>query len=267
MLFAVNVGNTNIRLGLYKEKKLIAHWKLATNREWTSDEFGMFFMSFFSNEKLDVSEVEAVVIASVVPPIMYSFEHAIKKYIKKEPIIIGPGIKTGINIKYENPRELGADRIASAVAAYELYGGPVIIVDFGTATTFNAVSSKGEFLGGAICPGIKISAEALYQRTAKLPRIDLTKHDVVIGRNTSVSMQSGIFHGYVGQVNYLVNRIKQEMKEDNIKVIATGGLAKFIASEAETIDEVNGCLTLEGLRIIYEKNKNNVGSDDPVRQF
>ncbi|MEN6316975.1 MAG: type III pantothenate kinase [Clostridiaceae bacterium] len=258
MLLAVNVGNTNIRLGVYEDKKMLAHWKLGTNREWTSDEFGMFIMSFFNNEKLDVAQVEAVIVASVVPPIMYSIEHAISKYIKKEPIIIGPGIKTGINIKYENPRELGADRIASAVAAYEIYGGPVIVVDFGTATTFNAISSKGEFLGGAICPGIKISAEALYQRTAKLPRIDLTKHEAVIGRNTSVGMQSGVFHGYVGQVNYLINRIKQEMKEDNIKVIATGGLAKFIASDAETINEVNGRLTLEGLRIIYEKNKNDV---------
>jgi len=150
---------------------------------------------------------------------------------------------------------LGADRIVSAVAAYEIYGGPVIVVDFGTATTFNAISSKGEFLGGVICPGIKISAEALYQRTAKLPKIDLTKHETVIARNTSASIQSGVFHGYVGQVNHLVNKIKKEMKEEGIKVIATGGLAKFIASEADAIDEVNGQLALEGLRIIYEKNR------------
>ncbi len=255
MLLAINVGNTNIRFGVYREKKLIAHWKLATNRGWTADEFGMYFVNFFNYEKLDISDIEAVIISSVVPPIMFSFEHAIERYIKKDPILIGPGIKTGINIKYENPRELGADRIVNAVAAYELYGGPVIVVDFGTATTFNAISSKGEFLGGAICPGILISAEALYQRTAKLPRIDLAKHDAVIGRNTSVSMQSGVFHGYVGQINHLVSKIKQEMKEDNIKVIATGGLAKFIAPETESIDEVNGRLVLEGLRIIYEKNK------------
>ena len=255
MLLAINVGNTNIRFGVYREKKLIAHWKLATNRGWTADEFGMYFVNFFNYEKLDISDIEAVIISSVVPPIMFSFEHAIERYIKKDPILIGPGIKTGINIKYENPRELGADRIVNAVAAYELYGGPVIVVDFGTATTFNAISSKGEFLGGAICPGILISAEALYQRTAKLPRIDLAKHDAVIGRNTSVSMQSGVFHGYVGQINHLVSKIKQEMKEDNIKVIATGGLAKFITPETESIDEVNGRLILEGLRIIYEKNK------------
>ncbi len=235
---------------------MVAHWKLATNRGWTADEFGMYFVNFFNYERLNIDDVEAVIISSVVPPIMFSFEHAIQRYIKKDPIVIGPGIKTGINIKYENPRELGADRIVNAVAAYEIYGGPAIVVDFGTATTFNAVSSKGEFLGGAICPGILISAEALYQRTAKLPRIDLAKHEAVIGRNTAVSMQSGIFHGYVGQVNHLVRKIKQEMKEENIKVIATGGLAKFIAPETDSIDEVNGRLVLEGLRIIYEKNRN-----------
>lgn len=258
MLLAINVGNTNIRFGVYEGKKLIAHWKLATNRGWTSDEFGMYFVNFFNYEKLNISDVEAVIISSVVPPIMFSFEHAIQRYIKRDPIIIGPGIRTGINIKYENPRELGADRIVNAVAAYEIYGGPAIVVDFGTATTFNAISSKGEFLGGAICPGILISAEALYQRTAKLPRIDLAKHEAVIGRNTAVSMQSGIFHGYVGQVNHLVYKIKQEMHEENIKVIATGGLAKFIAPETKSIDEVNGRLVLEGLRIIYEKNRNEL---------
>lgn len=254
MLLAINVGNTNTLLGVYEGKKLIAHWRLGTDKERTSDEFGMFFMGFFNNEKLDVASVEAVIIASVVPPVMYSLEHSIRKYFKKEPITIGPGIKTGINIKYENPRELGADRIVNAVAAYEIYGGPVIVVDFGTATTFNAISSKGEFLGGTICPGIKISAEALYQRTAKLPRIELSKPESVIGKNTALGMQAGIFYGYVGQVNNIVNKMKREMKEDNIRVIATGGLARLIASEAETIHEINGLLTLDGLRLIYEKN-------------
>jgi len=255
VLLVINVGNTNILLGVYDNTRLIANWRLGTDKERTSDEFGSYFMSFFSTEKLDINDIEAVIIASVVPPIMYSLEHAIRKYIKKEPISVGPGIKTGINIKYENPRELGADRIVSAVAAYEIYGGPLIVVDFGTATTFNAISSKGEFLGGVICPGIKISAEALFQRTAKLPRIELSKPETIIGRNTAVSMQAGIFHGYVGKVNHIVNKIKKEMKEDNIKVIATGGLSGFIASEAESIDEINRHLTLEGLRIIFEKNK------------
>jgi type III pantothenate kinase len=255
VLLVINVGNTNILLGVYEDKKLLVHWRLGTDKERTADEFGMFFMGFFDSEKLDIDKVEAVIIASVVPPIMYSLEHAIRKYFKREPILIGPGIKTGINIKYENPKELGADRIVNAVAAYEMYGGPLIVVDFGTATTFNAVSSKGEFLGGVICPGIKISAEALFQKTAKLPRIELSKPEGIIGRNTAVSMQAGIFYGYVGQVNFIVSRIKKEMKEDNIRVIATGGLARLIASEAESIDEINGLLTIEGLRIIYDKNK------------
>lgn len=258
MLLAINIGNTNIRLGVFDGKEPMAHWKLATNREWTADEFGIFFVSFFNYAKIDINDVEAVIIASVVPPIMFSFEHAIEKYIHKKPIIVGPGIKTGINIKYEHPKELGADRIVNAVAAYEKYGGPVIVVDFGTATTFNAISSRGEFLGGAICPGIKISAEALYQRTAKLPKIDLAKHSEVIGRNTATGMQSGIYYGYVGQVNHLVSLIKEEMGEDNIKVIATGGLSKFIAREIEVIDEVDGGLIMEGLRRLYDKNKNDL---------
>mgnify|MGYP000126448784 FL=1 len=255
MIFAVDVGNTNIELGVYEGKNLLARWRMGTDKEKTSDEFGMFFAGLFRNENLDIQKTEAVIISSVVPPIMYSLEHAIRKYFKVEPMIVGPGIKTGINIKYENPREVGADRIVNAVAAYEIYGGPVIIIDFGTATTFCAVSSKGEYLGGVICPGIKISAEALFQRTAKLPRIELVKPEHVIGRNTVASMQSGIVYGYVGQVDYIVRRIKKEMKEEGIKVIATGGLARLVAAESETIDEVNGLLTLEGLRIIYEKNK------------
>jgi type III pantothenate kinase len=255
MILVMDVGNSNIVLGVYEGKKLLYHWRMGTDREKTSDEFGMFIVSLFNNEKIDIRSVEAVIIASVVPPIMYSLEHAIKKYFKLEPMIIGPGLKTGINIKYENPREVGADRIVNAVSAFETYGGPLIIVDFGTATTFCAITSKGEYLGGVICPGVKISAEALFQKAAKLPRIELAKPESVIGRNTVVSMQSGIVYGYVGQVDYIVNRMKKEMKEDNIKVIATGGLARLISTESTSINEINGFLTLEGLRIIYEKNK------------
>jgi len=255
MILVMDVGNTNIVLGVYEDKKLLINWRMGSDKEKTSDEFGMFILSLFNNEKLDIGKVEAVVIASVVPPIMYSLEHAVRKYFKLEPLIIGPGVKTGINIKIENPREVGADRIVNAVAAYDIYGGPLIIVDFGTATTFCAISSKSEYLGGVICPGIKISAEALFQKAAKLPRIELNKPESVIGRNTVLSMQSGIFYGYVGQVDYVVRRMKREMNEENIKVIATGGLARLIASESETINEINGLLTLEGLRIIYEKNK------------
>lgn len=255
MILVMDVGNTNIVLGAYDGKKLLNHWRMGTNREKTADEYGMFMMSLFSNDKIDTSNIEAVIIASVVPPIMYTLEHAIRKYLKKDPILVGPGIKTGINIKYENPREVGADRIVNAVAAIETYGGPVIVVDFGTATTFCAINSKSDYLGGVICPGIKVSLEALFQKAAKLPRIDLVKPESVIGRTTIGNMQSGIIYGYIGQVDYIVKRMKKEMKEDNIKVIATGGLARLIASESETIDEINGHLTLEGLRIIYEKNK------------
>lgn len=255
MILVMDVGNSNIVLGVYENKELLVHWRMGTDKEKTSDEYGMFIVSLFKHENLDINSVEAVVIASVVPPIMYSLEHAVRKYFRVEPIIVGPGIKTGINIKIENPREVGADRIVNATAAYEMYGGPLIIVDFGTATTFCAITSKGEYIGGAICPGIKISAEALFHKAAKLPRIELAKPETVIGRNTVVGMQSGIVYGYVGKVDYLVKRMKKEMKEEGIKVIATGGLARLIATESETIDEINGLLTLEGLRIIYERNK------------
>jgi type III pantothenate kinase len=255
MILVMDVGNTNIVLGVYEGKKLLISWRMATDKERTSDEFGMFIVSLFNNEKLDILDVEATIIASVVPQIMYSLEHAIRKYFKKEPIVVGPGIKTGINIKYENPREVGADRIVNAVAGFELYGGPLIVVDFGTATKFEAISSKGEYLGGAICPGVRISADALFQRASKLPRIELSKPENVIGRNTVSNLQSGIVYGHIGQVEYIVNRMKKEMNEEKVKVIATGGMARLIAGGAEAIDEINSQLTLDGLRIIYERNK------------
>jgi len=255
VLLVINVGNTNIFLGAYEGKRLLNSWRITTIKDKTADEFGVFFYTIFGNET-NFEKVEAVIISSVVPTVMYSLEHSIRKYFNKTPIIVGPGIKTGINIKYENPRELGADRIVSAVAAYEIYGGPVIVVDFGTATTFNAISSKGEFLGGVICPGIKIAAEALFQRTAKLPRVELAKPDTVIGRNTATSMQSGLINGYIGLVNHIINKMKIEMKEPNIRVVATGGFSRAIASETDVIDDININLPLEGLRILYEKNKN-----------
>lgn len=255
MILVIDVGNTNIVLGVYDNKKLLVNWRLATDRERTSDEFGMYITGLFNYEKIDSAKIDAVIIASVVPPIMYSLEHAIRKYFKLEPIVVGPGIKTGINIRIDNPKEVGSDRIVNAVAALELYGGPCIIVDFGTATTYCAISSKGEYLGVAISPGIKISIEALYQKASKLPRIDLSKPDQIIGKNTVMSMQSGIIYGFVGQVEYIVKRMKKEMGETNIKVIATGGLSRLITPETQVIDEVNGFLTLEGLRIIYEKNR------------
>ncbi len=256
MILVVDVGNTDIVLGVFEGKELLANWRLSTIGQKTADELGMLLLNLFQHEGLSTERVDAVIISSVVPPIMYTLEHSIKKYLKIEPMIIGPGTKTGINIKCQNPKEVGVDKIVNAVAGFEIYGGPLIIVDMGTATTFCAVSAKGEYLGNVICPGIKISVEALYQKAAKLPRIDLIKPESIIGKNTILSMQSGIFYGYVGQIEYIVKRMKHEMQADSVKVIATGGLARLIAEEAKIITEVNSTLTLNGLRIVYERNCN-----------
>lgn len=255
MILVFDVGNTNIVLGVYKEDKLLDFWRISTDTQKTADEYGILIKQMFVHQGYSIDDVEAVIISSVVPPMMYTLEHMARKYLKKEALVIGPGIKTGMNIKYDNPKEVGADRIVNAVAGYEMYGGPLIIVDFGTATTYCAISKNGEYLGGAISPGIRISMDALYQRTAKLPRVELLKPDTVICKNTISSIQSGVVFGYVGQVDYIVRRMKKELGDENTKVIATGGLSKLIASESETIDVVNGLLTLEGLRIIYDRNK------------
>ena len=255
MILVIDVGNTNIVLGIYSGKKLANFWRVKTDAEKTSDEYGMIINQLFELQGYKFSDIEAVVICSVVPPIMYTLEHMKKKYFNREPLIVGPGVKTGMNVKYDNPKEVGTDRIVNAVAAYELYGGPLIIVDFGTATTFCAVSKNGEYLGGAISPGIRISMDALFERTAKLPRVELVKPSTVICKNTINSIQSGVIYGYVGQVDYIVRRMKKELGDTNTKVIATGGLSKLIASESETIEIVNGLLTLEGLRIIYDRNR------------
>jgi type III pantothenate kinase len=254
MILVIDVGNTNIVLGIYESKKLVNFWRVKTDAEKTSDEYGMIINQLFELQGFKFSDIQAVVICSVVPPIMYTLEHMARKYFRREPLIVGPGIKTGMNIKYDNPKEVGADRIVNAVAAYELYGGPLIIVDFGTATTYCAVSENGDYLGGAISPGVRISMDALFERTAKLPRVELVKPGTVICKNTINSIQSGVIYGYVGQVDYIVRRMKKELGDMNTKVISTGGLSKLIASESETIDVVNGLITLEGLRIIYERN-------------
>jgi len=255
MILVIDVGNTNIVLGIYERKKLLNFWRVKTDADKTSDEYGMIINQLFELNGYKFSDIEEIVICSVVPTIMYTLEHMTRKYFGKEPLVVGPGIKTGMNIKYDNPKEVGADRIVDAIAAYELYGGPLVIVDFGTATTFSAVSKNGEYLGGAICPGVRISMDALFQRTAKLPRVELTKPGTVIGKNTVNSMQAGIIYGHVGQVDYIVERMKSELGDPNTKVIATGGLSKLIASESRTVDTINGLLTLEGLRIIYERNR------------
>ena len=254
MILTLDIGNTNMKSALFDGAEMKQYWRLATNRNRTSDEYGMSMMNLLGHYGIDPAQVEGIMMSSVVPQINFTIEHMCRNYFGTEPMKIEPGVKTGINIKYENPRELGSDRIANAVAAYELYGGPCITIDFGTATSFGAISARGEFLGGAICPGLKLAADALTENTAKLPRFELVKPQSVIGRNTVTNMQAGIVYGYIGQIKYLVNRMKQEMGVPNIRVIATGGLAVLVAGESSVIDVMDGLLTLKGLRLIYEKN-------------
>ncbi|MFC2800485.1 MAG: type III pantothenate kinase [Anaeroglobus sp.] len=254
MLLVIDVGNTNIVLGVYKDTELLDHWRISTDRQRTTDEYGVLIRELFYLNDLRADDINAIIISSVVPPVVPTLERMCQRYFGLSPLLIGPGVKTGMDIRYDNPREVGADRIVNAVAAYEKYGGPVIIVDFGTATTFCAVDAKGVYLGGSICPGIGISTEALVQRTAKLPRIELKRTGSVICRNTIESMQAGVFYGFVGQVEGIVSRMRREL-DMSARVVATGGLAVVIAPATKAIDVVEPMLTLEGLRIIYERNR------------
>ena len=259
MILLVDAGNTNIVLGVHDGNEYIASWRISTDAKKTSDEYSIQVMELFHLSGIDHKKIDGVIVSSVVPNIMHSLENMLRKCFCHEPIIVGPGIKTGINIKYDNPKEVGADRIVIAVAAHEIYKKPVIIIDFGTATTFCAVKANGDYLGGCICPGIRISSDALFERAAKLPRVELEVPKNIICKNTISSMQSGILFGYIGQVEYIVKKMKQEMKKSNLTeepfVIATGGLANLIAKETDSIDKVDSELTLEGLKILYEKNK------------
>lgn len=260
MILTLDVGNTNIKTAIFEGSEMRAYWRVSTNRNMSSDEYGMLMANLFSYNNLNMRDIRGIVMSSVVPPINFTIEHMCRTYFDMEPMIVGPGVKTGINIKYEHPRELGSDRIANAVAAYEIYGGPCIFIDFGTATSFGVVSKKGEFLGGAICPGMKLSSEALIASTSKLPKFELIKPETVINRNTITNMQAGLLYGHVGMVTYLVKRMREEISAPDAKVIATGGLAVLIADEMGDIMVLDGLLTLKGLRLIYEKNREVVAS-------
>lgn len=257
MLLVIDVGNTNIVLGVYDGKELKYDWRISTDKDKTSDEYGLLFEQIFKYNGIDINEVEDIIISSVVPNLMHSLPNMCSRYFKKNPMVIGPGVKTGMNIKYDNPKEVGADRIVNAVAAYEKYGGPLIIVDLGTAITFCCVNNEGEYLGGAIAPGIRISSDALFLRTAKLPKVEITKPEKVIGKNTISSIQSGLVYGYIGMIDYILEKMIEEMDVNltEIKIIATGGFSNLIARESKYIKKIDRLLTLEGLRIIYERNK------------
>ncbi|MCL4394944.1 MAG: type III pantothenate kinase [Chloroflexi bacterium] len=253
MLLAIDIGNTNVVLGVYRGEDLLADWRVATDTRRMSDEYAMLLRSLFTYSGLQLDIIRAVIISSVVPPLISTFEELSERYLNLTPLVVGPGIRTGVRILYENPKEVGADRIVNALAAFHAYGGPAIVLDLGTATTFDALNKDGDYLGGAIAPGIGIATEALFQHAAKLPRIELVRPRHAIGRNTIASMQSGIIFGYVGLGEGLILRFKQEL--GNAHVIATGGLAEVIAKETPLIEVVDQRLTLNGLRLLYELNK------------
>lgn len=254
MLFVIDVGNTQIAAGIFKGENIIHSWRLRTEKNRTADEMGILFYNFFEHSGIKVSDIRGIAISNVVPPLTFSFSLMSKKYFHTEPFMIGPGIKTGMPILYDNPREVGADRIVNAVAAYKKYEKPLVVVDFGTATTFDCVTAKGEYTGGVIIPGIEISLEALAERTAKLPKIELIRPEKVIGKNTVSAIQSGIIYGYAGMVDAICEKIKEEMGAKTLKFIATGGLAGVISRETTHIESVEENLTLEGLKILYEMN-------------
>lgn len=254
MVMVFDVGNTNMVIGIYKEEKLLTYWRIRTDTLRTCDEYAMIFKDLFDYHQIDMKKIKSVVISSVVPSLMMELERLSQKYFFCRPLVIGPGIKTGLAIKYENPREVGADRVVNAVAALNKYGGPLIIVDFGTATTYCVVNDKGDYLGGAIAPGVVIASEALVAKAAKLPRVELIKPRSLIGKNTVASMQAGIMYGFVGQVEGIISRMKKEI-DGQCQVVATGGLAQVIARETDVIDIVDEFLTLDGLRMIYEMNR------------
>ena len=257
MLLVLDIGNTNIAMGAYEGKELCKHWRISTDRQKTGDEYGMLINSLFHYQGIEMADIHAIIISSVVPPLVVPFIKMCERYFHLRPLIVGPGIKTGIRLNYENPRSIGADRIVNVVGAYEQYGGPLIVID---------IAKNGDFLGGVIAPGIGTSSEALFQRAAQLPRIELVPPKNIICRNTIQGMQAGIIFGYVGQIDEIARRIKREMREngveEEVKVIATGGLARMIAKGSATIDKIDHFLTLTGLRVLYERNQKGRPHED-----
>ena len=255
MIFTMDVGNTNIKTALFDGAEMKQYWRVSTSKTYTSDEYGLILNGLFSHAGLDMRSVEGIVMSSVVPTINFTLEHMCKNYFGQAPMVVAPGIRTGINLKYENPRELGSDRIANAVAAQAEYGGPCIFIDFGTATTFGAIDKQGAFTGGCICPGLKLTSEALVSGTAKLPRFELVRPERVISRTTVTNLQAGVIYGFIGQVDYLVQKFRKELDAPDALVVATGGMARLVAEEDGIIDQLDGILTLKGLRLIYERNR------------
>jgi type III pantothenate kinase len=254
MLLTIDVGNTNTVLGVFEGASLLVHWRLTTRREQTADEYGILVRNLFSNSGLDPSRIDAVALASVVPPLTPVLVELARESLGHDPLVIGPGVETGVPILYEPPGDVGADRIVNAVAAFAAYGGPVIVVDFGTATTFDVITRRGEYLGGVICPGIGVSADALFQRAARLPRVDVRRPAGVVGRSTVGSIQSGLYYGYAAMCEGLVARIRAELGEP-ARVVATGGLAGTLAADIPSIEAVDPTLTLTGLRLIWERHR------------
>ncbi len=255
MILVVDVGNTNINFGVYREKELEATFHITTKTPRTSDEYGVMLLDLLERKGIDVSELEGSIISSVVPDVMHSLTGGIVRYTNTKPLIVGPGIKTGIKIITENPRAIGADRIVDAVAAYEKYGGPVLVIDFGTATTYDYVTANGEFAAGITAPGIRISLEALWKSAAKLPNVEIKKPKSILAQETITSMQAGLLYGQIGQTEYIIRKVKEETGIADLKVVATGGLGRSIADETKDIDIYDSYLTLEGLRMVYDKNR------------
>ena len=255
MLLAIDVGNTNIKYGVFDGKKLVASFRVSSRINRTADEYGSVLVGLLSDSSLKKTDIDGVIISSVIPSLNYTICHMCEFFFGITPIMIGPGVKTGLNIKADNPREVGADIIVNSVSAFHKYGGPLIVIDFGTATTFDVISEKGELLGVIIAPGIKTSLEGLVSKTAQLPMIELDAPKTVIGKNTKHCMQSGVIFGFAGLVDNIVNKVKKELGISDIKVVATGGLGEIISKEVKTLIKVDRTLTLEGLRVIYELNK------------